>query len=164
MEADSSGIGARKRRSTTDVEPAEMPDVGAVLDQVISGPGHDDRGAGGLPDKNEFQLEFTDSRGHQWKGAFRHHVLSSKELTQVGLTRARLSGGIPPTSLDPLTNDLLEMRAHLAVALDEAPEWARDLGSIRGHGLLSAIYGEVASYEARFWGADRTTGRDGSGG
>ena len=55
--------------------------------------------------------------------------------------------------IDGATLNLLEMQAHLAVAIDDCPEWAADLGSLYDVGVVAAIYKEVASHEAGFWGA-----------
>ena len=61
--------------------------------------------------------------------------------------------------VDAATLNLLEMQAHLAVALDDAPPWASDLGELYDVGVVAAIYREVASHEARFWGTDNGEAR-----
>ena len=46
------------------------------------------------------------------------------------------------------------MLAHLGVALTAKPEWAADLLSVNEYAVIYAIYGEVATHEARFLGAE----------
>tara|TARA_Y100000034_G_scaffold136543_1_gene213721 strand:- start:180 stop:689 length:510 start_codon:yes stop_codon:yes gene_type:complete len=146
---------AKRQQSVTGVEPPVVPDVQEALQATErSGPEFDDEGSNGLPEKFDFDLDYTDSRGLHWTGHFEAHIPSAKELIQVGLVRARLAGGVAPISLDPLTSDLLEMQAHLSVVLDQAPDWASKLGDHKGYATLNRIYAEVASYEAKFWGTD----------
>jgi hypothetical protein len=104
--------------------------------------------------EHTFAVDHTDDRGTRWSGTFRCHVLTIRERTQVGIVRSRLSLGTSPLLLDPTTIDLLEMQAHLAVALDAKPDWADDFGNLHDPGVLIAVYKEVASHEARFHGTD----------
>lgn len=158
-------IGAAKRKppkaTVTDTEPAAVPtpQEAAQAAKGISGPANDAKGANGVDANHEFDLDYTDSRGMLWTGHFKTHVLTLGEKTQVGLTRARLAGGVSPISLDPQTLDILEMQAHLAVALDGGPEWAKNLSGIRDINVLAEVYKEVLSHEERFWGTG--TGRSG---
>ena len=148
------GIGANTQveESSTDT---------AVVRPVVSqprGPSNDAKGAGGIGPEHHFDLDYTDSRGYRWTGKFSSHVLTIADRAAIGITRATLFGGVPLASLDKATINLLEAQAYLAVALDEAPDWAKDLSKVRDLGVLFAIYKEVASYEATFWG----TGSEGS--
>jgi hypothetical protein len=130
-----------------------MPTPKEAATAAQSKPGHtnDDVGKDGVPAEWSFDLDYTDGRGRLWQGRFRTHILTIGEKAQVGLTRARLAGGVSPAALDQATIEILEMQAHLAVCLDEAPEWAKDLLKIRDIQVLGAIYKEVLDHEDRFW-------------
>jgi hypothetical protein len=151
-----SQIGAEKRRNVTDTKVVEAPTVSEARARATAKPGptNDDTGADGLPAAFEFDLDYTDRRGRVWSGHFQAHVLGIQEKITVGLTRANMSGGLAPEALDIQTFNLLEMQAHLSVALDDAPKWARNMSKIRDVNVLHAVYKEVASYEAKFHGAD----------
>ena len=143
------GPASRKKRVflPNDVEVVESP-------SVETGPENDSRGATGLSPKHSFDLDYTDRRGRHWTGAFACHVLTIKERATVGLTRARLTANTPAGVIDASTLNILEMQAHLAVALDSCPAWAEALGDLYDVGVVAEIYQEVASHEARFWGTD----------
>lgn len=152
MEA-SIGAALSKPTRPTDTEPVVPPSIEAAIAAVVAkpGPANDDTGAGGLPAQHEFELDYMDSRGRRWAGKFIAHVLTIRERAQVGLTRARLLGGVPVGSVDDMTYQLLEMQAWLAVALNDSPAWAKKLSEFHDVGVLGAIYKEVLGYEDRFW-------------
>ena len=106
--------------------------------------------------KKEYPFEFkwTDSRGKVWAGEFRNRILSIGDREKVGIMRARLSGGQPYDSLDPLTQELNLMIAHMTFSLDEEdrPNWAKDLREVTDIRLIQALYGEVLKHEATFFG------------
>ena len=145
------GSAARRKRneSKTGLEVIEPETV-----VVVEGHKKDHIGKNEISAEHIFDLDYTDVRGYKWTGKFKTHILTIKERAAVGLTRSRLTANTPASVIDASTLNLLEMLAHLAVALDHAPEWASDLGSLYDVGVVGAIYGEVASHEARFWGAD----------
>jgi hypothetical protein len=145
------GPSARRRQSKTGPEVPVTPTAEQAVTQT--GPDNDKVGADGCGPEHTFTLDYTDARGRKWSGEFRCHVLTIRERAQVGLVRAQLSAGMAPIGLDAATLDLLEMQAHLAVALDSAPDWARDLGGLHDPAVLGVIYAEVAGHEARFHGA-----------
>ena len=151
MDKSELGSAARRRNmeSKTGLEIIEPQDA-----TIKEGPKNDKLGKGGITADHIFDLDYTDQRGYRWTGRFKCHILNIKERATVGLTRSRLTANTPAHVVDASTLNLLEMQAHLAVALDHAPEWASDLGSLYDVGVIAAIYGEVASHEARFWGAD----------
>jgi hypothetical protein len=96
-------------------------------------------------------------------GDFTNKVLTIRERQMLGVMRARLSGGMTYDALDPLTNEINYMVAHLAFSLGDEkdrPEWARDLRDTENVALLQALYAEVASHEAMFfgWGTASATG------
>ena len=153
------GIGAGRGKPKTPVnigiEPVAIPDSPkeAVQESKLPGDLNDHKGVDSLVESTKtFTLDYTDQRGYHWGGTFKTHILTIKERTVVGLTRARLSGGVPPESLDSTTISILEIQAHLAVSLDDAPDWADNLVEFRDIGVLAEIYKEVASHEAQFWG------------
>lgn len=147
-----SSIGpAARRKSATGVDIPITPSAEQAVTKV--GPDNDKVGADGCGPEHVFTLDYIDHRGRKWTGEFKCHVLTIRERAQVGLVRSQLSAGMAPVGLDAATLDLLEMQAHLAVALDSAPDWARDLGSLHDPAVMGAIYGEVAGHEARFHGA-----------
>lgn len=161
--ASGSGIGAeaRKARQGTpggfvktsaplEASPSLKEAVSAV--QAPSGPENDAKGRGVLKD-HQFDLEYVDGRGYLWTGRFKCHALTYKERIEVGLIRSRMSGGVPPHLLDATTSNLLEMLAHLAVAMDDGPPWARDLEALHDPAVAIAIYKEVLAHEERFHGA-----------
>lgn len=155
--AQEASIGAGRGKKAVDigVDLVEVPESAkeAVNESKLLGHLNDGKGKDSIVEETKtFQLTYTDQRGFHWGGTFTNHILTIKERTIVGLTRSRMSGGLPPEQLDETTLSLLEMQAHLAVSLDLAPEWASDLTKFRDIGLLAAIYGEVASHEAQFWG------------
>lgn len=155
-----SDIGADRRRRIGGVPVDEVEDPRDAAEAVTSRAGHkhDDEGKDGVPHELEFDLDFTDSRGYHWRGSFKTHILSISERAQVGLTKSRLAGGLSVSVIDGETSLILEMQAHLAIALLKWPDWAEELGSIRDVNVLGAIYKEVVSHEERFWG----TGPQGS--
>jgi hypothetical protein len=161
--ASGSGIGAEARKARQGASegfiktsapggsaPALKEAVAAV--QAPLGPENDSKGKGVLKD-HEFDLEYVDGRGYLWSGQFKCHALTYKERIDVGLIRSRMSGGVPPHLLDATTSNLLEMLAHLAVAVDAGPPWARDMEAIHDPAVVVAIYKEVLAHEERFHGA-----------
>ena len=140
------GTAARKKRRTQDVKVVESPQPRKKL-----GPDNDGSGIGGLSPEHTFDLDYTDRRGYHWTGRFRCHVLTIKERATVGLTRSRLTANTPSNVIDAATLNILEMQAHLAVALDECPDWADALGDLYDVAVVAEIYKEVASHEATFW-------------
>lgn len=148
------GTRARKKRSQKKQPQRDVQVVEPIEPAAKDGPEHDNQGIGGLSPHHEFDLDFTDRRGYRWTGRFKCHVLNIRERASVGLTRSRLTANTPASVIDPATLNILEMQAHLAVALDEAPEWADRLGDLYDVAVISEIYKEVASHEANFWRGD----------
>jgi hypothetical protein len=99
-----------------------------------------------------FQIDYKGGNGKMWKGAFRNRILSIRDRQVVGVMRARLCGGLPQESLDPLTREINLMVSHLAFSLVEKPAWAEELRDLDDVRLLQAIYEEVLSHEASFHG------------
>lgn len=99
-----------------------------------------------------FELNFEDGKGKVWKGRFVNKILSIRERQMVGVMRARLTGGAPYESMDPLTSEINLMVTHLTTSLKERPEWAKDLLTLTNYEILQAIYLEVDSHESKFHG------------
>ena len=151
-ETQKSGIGPASRRAQTGIEVPDVPSID-VAKAMEDGAENDRYGANGVPLVVPFDLDYVDARKRRWTGTFKFRALSVREKLQVGLTRARLAGGLSPASLDPGTNQILEVLAHLAVALVETPEWAKDLSKVHDEGVLATLYEEAARHERRFHGA-----------
>lgn len=140
----------------------DVPSLTAAADASkasVNGPMNDGTGADGEGPDHTFTLDYTDERGRRWVGEFVCKVLSIKDSIQLGLIKSRLAGGVPVSHLDSDTAYLLEVLAHLTVALVQRPVWANDLMSLYETGVVGAIYAEVASKEARFRKAERPAAR-----
>ena len=98
-----------------------------------------------------FHLAWQDGRGKVWEGDFVDKILSIGSRQMVGALRARFAN-IAFDRLDALTSHVNMMIAHLTFSLVKRPEWAKDLRELHNIDLLQAIYDEVASHEATFFG------------
>lgn len=132
-----------------DLVPVAVPDP-----TPWPGPDNDKVGSDGLSDVREFDFDHTDRRKRRWAGRFRVRILTIRDRLAVGLTKAQLANGVPFQTLDPSTANLLEMLAHLSVAVEVGPPWWKPL-ELRAFDVLMAVYAEVSSYEERFWGLQR---------
>ena len=99
-----------------------------------------------------FDFDWTNPRGKRYKGKFTNRILTIGERQDVGLARARLTGGLPIDSFDAVTREINLIIAHLTFSLVKRPEWAQDLAQLHEVNLLQEIYMEVASHEAIFSG------------
>lgn len=151
------GRKTREERAGTGVSVPEVPSLvrAAALAKASSsnGPLQDRTGADGEGPERTFALNYIDKRGRAWVGEFTVRVLTIKDTVALGLTKARLAGGIPLSHLDPDTAYTLEVLAHLSVCIVASPPWAKDLMALHDAGVIGAIYEEVAAHEARFHGA-----------
>lgn len=90
------------------------------------------------------------------EGVFKHKVPDVKTRRAIGLQRARLNAGLPPESLDVMTNDIHIALSHFMHCLDvsENPEdhWARNLDALDDHVPLIQLYEEVDTHVATFRG------------
>lgn len=162
------GRKTREERAGTGVDVPAVPPLAEAVSAArasTNGPMQDRTGADGEGPERDFTLNYVDKRGRAWVGDFKVRVLTIKDTVQLGLTKARLAGGIPLTHLDPDTAYTLEVLAHLSVCIVASPPWAKDLFALHDAGVIGAIYEEVATYEARFHGAKppEARGVDGSG-
>lgn len=102
--------------------------------------------------KYPFDFSWTSSNGTVWEGHFVNKILSIADRQNMGLTMARFGGGMPVESIDVLTNEINIIVSHMMYSLVECPDWAKDLRSLDDIALIQAIYEEVASHEATFFG------------
>lgn len=105
-----------------------------------------------------FSINWEDGQGHLWKGDFVNKILSIRERQMVGVMRARLGNALPADALDPLTQEINLMVAHLSFSLEEKPEWAEDLFTLEHIALLQTIYMEVMAHEGMFLGRETFNG------
>lgn len=99
-----------------------------------------------------FAFKWTDDRKKTWEGTFTNKILSIGERQQVAILEAKLSGGLPYDAIDPATRNVNHAIAHLVFSLRDVPPWAKDLRKLEDALLVVAIYQEVASHEATFFG------------
>ena len=158
------GKATRERRAGIGVEPPAVPSLEEASRlaraHTTNGPMQDRLGVDGIGPEHSFTLAHIDKRGRSWVGDFTIKVLTIKDRVTLGLTKARLAGGIPLAHLDTDTAFTLEVLAHLSVCIVASPPWAKDLLSIHDAGVIGAIYEEVARFEARFHGADWGAARE----
>ena len=99
-----------------------------------------------------FDFDWTSPTGKRYKGKFTNKILTIGERQDVGLARARLTGGLPAYSFDEFTREINMIIAHLTFSLVRSPDWAKDLTELPEVSVLHEIYTEVASHEAIFFG------------
>lgn len=97
-----------------------------------------------------FNLDFKDGCGRNWQGRFVNRILTIHDRQLVGIMRARLTGGMPFDSMDPLVAEINHIVTHLTQSLQDRPSWAKNMLSFTDYELLQAIYEEVDSHESHF--------------
>lgn len=109
----------------------------------------------------------TDRR--RYVGVFTTKKLSIRDLTQLGVRKVQLNGGMhfdaatPGQGIDEGTDELNTMIAHLSLAVTEAPEWW-NLDDLTDLSVLTSVYKEVISFENSFLGRGKAPQGAGSGG
>lgn len=106
-----------------------------------------------MKEEYAFAFKWKDGRGKTWEGPFVNEILTIAKQQAVGVLRAKLGDGLPISSLDPFTNEINLMISHMTFSLKEKPDWAKDLRALHDVSLIQAIYEEVASHEATFFGS-----------
>lgn len=102
--------------------------------------------------KRVYEFPFKYSLGTRLlEGEFQNTVPDMKTSRMIGLMRAHLGGGVAYERLDPFSQELFLMVAHLSYSLTKKPAWADDLLAL-DHTVLQALYSEVAVHEATFRG------------
>jgi len=99
-----------------------------------------------------FAIHWEDGHGKLWSRTFVNKVPDIGTRQAIGVLRAKLAGNVPVESLDPMTQEINLMIAHLTYSLEKRPEWAENLAEIMDVRLLQAIYSEVLAHEATFLG------------
>lgn len=103
-----------------------------------------------------FNLDVETPYKH-YKGAFTIRKLTINDLSAVGVRKIQLNGGFhydpdrPGQGVDPSTNELNSVIAHLEHAVVESPDWW-DLDEIADMRVVNAVYREVLDFEATFLG------------
>lgn len=106
--------------------------------------------------------------GKRYFGTFTSKKLSVRDISQLGVRRAQLCGGLkfdvasPGSGLDIDTYNINSMLAHLDLAITDAPEWW-NLDILTDMEIMSKVYKEVVSFESNFSGSrHRRAGQGGS--
>lgn len=99
----------------------------------------------------EFNLDFVDRRKKRWSGTFRSQILSIRQERARGILAAKMAGGVPFESLDPVTQNVNHMLAHLAMSLTLRPPWAEKIEELVELDVLQAIYAEVQAHVAHYF-------------
>lgn len=105
-----------------------------------------------LNEKYSFELNFKDRRGKIWSGRFTNKILTIQEQFNVNYALSSLTGKVP---IDSIQKDILitaQRISHLMISLIEKPDWAKDLTQLKTIDVIDAIYQEVDSHEAIFFG------------
>jgi hypothetical protein len=115
-----------------------------------------------------FSIDFQSKMDRQrYMGTFTVKKLTIGDLSRLGARKAQLSAGYTVgleggSNIDPGTAMLNEMIAHCEIALLSKPDWF-DPEKIIDPGLLSAVYEEVAGFEANFLGDEPEAEGEGPG-
>lgn len=108
---------------------------------------------------------YSEQDAMRYAGTFTTKKLTIKTMTQLGVRRSQLCGGLhydeenPGQGLDATTYSINSMIAHLEVSLVDVPAWW-DLDRITDISVLSEVYKEVALFESNF-SRSRNTAKDG---
>ena len=131
-----------------------MEQKDAPSDDVLSDPK--------MQEEYTFAFSWKAPNGKEFTGTFTTKILSIAERQNMGALRAHFSNGMAYQALDPLTNEINMILAHLAYALVKKPSWANDLRQYPYPELLQSLYDEVASHEATFlgWGQNAADGEN----
>ena len=103
-----------------------------------------------------FGIDLTTPTG-TYQGGFTVKKLSIRDLSAMGVRKAQLNGGLhydpeaPGQGLDPATNELNALLAHLEFAVLDAPDWW-DLEELADMRVVNEVYREVLDFEATFLG------------
>lgn len=109
---------------------------------------------------NTFAVDIASSDGQRYVGTFTSKKLTIRDITQLGVRRTQLCGGMkfdpdnPGQGLDAETYNLNSMIAHLELALTVSPDWW-DFDKLTDLEVLSQVYQEVVSFENNFPGPGR---------
>jgi hypothetical protein len=106
-----------------------------------------------------FDISLTDGSGREYAGKFTSRILGMDERVELGVLASRLALFTRWDALDPDTQWLCTVQAHLTISLDvekggQRPRWFKLAGAdaVLNPRVLAAVYEEVASHEAFFRG------------
>lgn len=108
-----------------------------------------------IGEEHSFNFSYK-SGSREYSGSFKTKILTVRERQAMGLLRAQYAGGIAYEQLDPFTQELNLILAHLGMCLVERPDWAEDLQGLDDENILYKIYEEVVAHEAIFRGRPET--------
>lgn len=118
-----------------------------------------------IPRTKQFWISFrSEMDGQTYEGQFTTKKLSIKDLAAIGVRKVQLNGGYyhdenrPGMGIDPQTDWMNSMIAHLEVALVQAPMWFKVEDIIDGN-LLAKIFEQVMEFENSFF---RSSGQPGA--
>lgn len=121
-----------------------------------------------------FNIKHTDTdTGQVLEGQFTSKRLAVRDKGQLKVRTAQLCGGMycvrddetgKPTGqgIDPETEFMNQMIAHLEIALIQKPMWF-DLGSITDMSLIGEVYNRVLEHEVKFKSGEQGSGSSGVG-
>lgn len=107
-----------------------------------------------VEEEKTFRFHYAGRRGKIYEGTFTNKILSIAEVQAANVLQARLQGGMPETAIAEEIRDLNFMIARMEYSLIKRPEWAEDLRAIKDVSVITKLYAEVASHEAKFWGPE----------
>lgn len=117
-----------------------------------------------------FTIDFlSEEDGRRYSGQFTTKKLTIRDMTQLGVRKAQLCGGLhydplnPGQGLDFSTDQINGMLAHLEVSLTQAPAWW-NLDELTDIDVLAAVHKEVVSFENNFPRRGATAEGSGPGG
>jgi hypothetical protein len=102
-----------------------------------------------IPTEWNFHVYYKDRQGAIWDGDFTAKRLNNRDMTEVGVRRARMCGGVPLESLDETTATMTSMIAHFQVALKSFPTWWDPEGMYEQL-LLMRVYNWLMEKELSF--------------
>jgi len=117
--------------------------------------------------KHTFTVDFySEASQRRYAGTFTTKKLSVRDMTQVGVRKVQLCGGLhfdpdrPGQGLDFATFQINGMIAHLEIALLEYPNWW-NLDELTDLEILSNVYEEVIAFENNFPGRGKDSAAEG---
>lgn len=147
----------QQRLTPTHLQPATVEDakeaVEAVAAQAKVSP-EDAKRKKMQEKKYPFAFDFTATNGKKYEGSFTSVIPDMKTRGSIGIYRSQLAGGMPFSSIDPVTSERFFVLAHLTFMLESAtlPEWAKNLEAIDDPEVLFALWSEVQAHETTFLG------------
>lgn len=98
--------------------------------------------------KHTVQIDLSDIN-KEWVGTFVFRYPSLMEQMQIGVLKTNMLGGLPPNSVDVLTDNIAHMTATLSVVMESAPDWF-DLNTLEDYEALDRVYEAFAKWRDSF--------------